>query len=159
MILMKSSGFMIAIYWLLCVGRWSCLKQEGAAPINSKDKFLKVRQLMSCCPSAKSPCVNTIKKLWLFISRPIDFMHPFPRNSTELHAACTVNDRTSHRRTHDDQWTALHADFAPSSTWWTCWLSLNNWADFWSSHYLRVKFILRLMHSIHILKTCTEMSI
>ena len=42
-------------------------------------------------------------------------------------------------------------------------LSLNNWMDFWSCHYLRVKFVLRLMifiHAlVHVLKTYKERSI
>ena len=36
-------------------------------------------------------------------------------NAAELHAACTVNDRTSQRRAHDDQRTAFRAEFVPSS--------------------------------------------
>ena len=45
----------------------------------------------------------------------INGVNPLPKSAAELHAACTVNDRTSHRRAHDDQWTALRADFVPSS--------------------------------------------
>ena len=47
--------------------------------------------------------------------RRINGVNPLPKNAAELHAACTVDDRTSHGRAHNDQWTALHADLVPSS--------------------------------------------
>ena len=48
------------------------------------------------------------------------------------------------------QWPALHADSCHrAGSRLTCQLSMNSWMDFFSCHYLCVKFSLRLMHNIH----------
>ena len=64
---------------------------------------------------AKTPAINIFTYEWSVMLRRVDGVNPLPKNATELHAACTVNDRTSHRRAHDGQWTALCTDFVTSS--------------------------------------------
>ena len=88
--------------------------QDGATAMVSQ-KVLNKSAIDVLLWPAKSPDINVIKNVWSVMSRRINGMNPLPRNATELHAECTVNDRTSHRRAHYDQWTALHADLAPLS--------------------------------------------
>ena len=140
--------------------------QEGATPqtIRISQEVLYSAAIDVLLWPAKSPDIVFIKTVWSVILICVNGMNQFPTNSTELHAACEVNDRTSQRRTQYDQWAALHGNFALSSTFdGGHWLYLNNWMDLLSSHYLRVKFILRLMHSInaliHVIKASTERSI
>ena len=112
--------------------------------------------------SAKNPDINIIKKVWSVMLKRINGVNPLPKNAIEIHATCTVYDRTSHIGAHttiSGQRSAPTSCLCRSSRW-THLLSLNSWMDFWSSHYLRVKFVLRLMHAfhalIHVLKTYNE---
>ena len=49
--------------------------------------------------SVNNPDINIIKNVWSVMLSRINGVDPLPKNTTELHAADTVNDRTSYRRT------------------------------------------------------------
>ena len=111
---------------------------------------------------AKNPVINTIKNVWSVMLRRISGMNPLPKIAAGLNAACTVNDRTSLRRAHDDHWTAVRADFVPSSKIGVDIFIIIEYLDGFLKFSLFAP-VLRLMHSIHafihVLKTYTVRSI
>ena len=103
--------------------------------------FYPVWQLMSFCGQQRVQ-INTIKNVLWVVWRRINVLNPLLRNAAGLRAVYSMNGRTPrstptlrHRR----------------SSRWTYWSLLNSLMGFWSSHYLCVKFVLRLMHCIHAL--------
>ena len=134
---------------------WAALVQDGATPQTAmiRQKAFNNAAIDVLLWPGKSPYINIIKNIWSVISRRINGMNPL-RWMTEHHIG--VHTTISGQRSTP---TSRHC----RSSRRTYWLLLNIWMDFRSSHYLHVKFISRLLHSIHVLihvlKTLTERSI
>ena len=90
--------------------------QGGATPHTARisQEVLTYAAIDVLVWSVKNPNINIIKNVWSVILSVINGVDPLLKNAAEFHAAGTENDRTSHRRAHDDKWTALRADFVPS---------------------------------------------
>ena len=100
---------------------------------------------------AKNPDINIIKNVWSVMLRRIKCVNPLPK--MQLSVMQHARWMTEHHRGAHMAITGQRS--APTNS-----LSLNSWMDFWSCHYWRLKFVLRLMRSIdaliHVLKTCTK---
>ena len=90
---------------------------DGAIPHTSKVKQESLPNVTTgfLLWPAKCPDSITVKKVYSIILRHTKVINPLPKNAAELRTAHTLMSRSSHSCAHDDQWTALHTDFAPSS--------------------------------------------
>ena len=125
--------------------------QDGASPHAARviEGFLANEAIDVLLWPTKGPDIDIIESIWSFISRGINGMNPLPQNTTELHAAVHSEwQNVTHARIR--RWPALHADLCHrGGSRWTYQLLINSWMDFWSCHYLCVKFSPRLKHYTH----------
>ena len=91
---MQSSGPMLDIDWLPCVGRQSCPYSGWGNTSYRNGKSGISYQCNNWCPSVKSSNIHTIKNVCSSILRRINIMNLLPGNEAELRAACTTNDIT-----------------------------------------------------------------
>ena len=130
---------------------WTAFMQGGAAPhTRIRQEVLTSAATAILLWPARNPDISIIKNVWSVMLRvSMVSIHCRKMQLSFMQRAQWMTEHHIGARTTISGQHSLPNLCLGRSSRWTYSLSRNSWMEFWSSHYLRVRFVLRLMLSIH----------